>query len=125
MRTLMTGLVLLGLLGTPSPAHAEGTALEILQTYHSATDEGKRWLIGYMTGLVTAYGWANSALKSQGDEPLYCVPKGVDLGDEEVIGLMRQAIKKDSQLGRRPFGMSLLVALNRRFPCSKQKKPTP
>jgi hypothetical protein len=118
----MTGLAMLAALGTTQVAHAEVPANEFLSRYHSASDKGKAELRLYMTGLVTAYGYANTALKAQGAMPLYCVPKGTDLGDEEVIGLMRQTIKRDSQIGRTPFGMGLLVALDRRFPCKSKKE---
>jgi len=107
-------------------ALAEATANQVLKTYQSASDDGKTYLRGYMIGLVTAYGYTNTALKAQKAAPFYCVPQGTDLGNEEVVGLMRQSIRKDSQLGRAPFGMSLLAALQRRFPCKKKKaEPTP
>lgn len=127
MRILTLSIAMLGLVASSTPAHAEATATEILRSYADATDEGKRWLVGYMTGLVTGYGWANAALKAQGDTPLYCMPKGRELADEDVVSLVRGAIRNDPQLGLRPFGMTLMVALNRRFPCPKggQKKPSP
>ena len=49
--------------------------------------------------------------------------------EQQRIGLMQRSIRKDSQLGRAPFGMALLAALQRRFPCKKPKgkdePPTP
>ena len=123
MRTLVISVILA--LFTAGPAHAEANANQVLATYKSASDDGKTYLRGYMIGLVTAYGYTNTALKAQKAAPFYCVPKGTDLGNEEVVGLMRQSIRKESQLGRAPFGMALLAALQRRFPCKKAKQPTP
>ena len=127
MRILATCLLLAAL--PLSTAHAEGSANDVLKTYRAASDDGKMYLRGYMIGLVTAYGYTNTALKAQKSAPFYCVPQGTDLGDEEVIGLMQRSIRKDSQLGRAPFGMALLAALQRRFPCKKPKgkdaPPTP
>ena len=123
MRTMLVLAIALSLYS--GPALAEASANQVLQTYRSASDDGKTYLRGYMIGLVTAYGYTNTALKAQKSAPFYCVPSGTDLGDEEVVGLMRQSIKKESQLGRAPFGMALFAALQRRFPCKDKPKPQP
>jgi hypothetical protein len=123
MRTLSLSIILM-VLGA-GPAHAEASATKVLQTYQSASDDGKTYLRGYMIGLVTAYGYTNAALRAQRSAAFYCVPKGVDLGDEEVIGLMQESIRKDPQLGQAPFGVALFAALQRRFPCKKDPKPAP
>ena len=125
MRIITTGLVLLGLLGLAPVAHAEVNSNEFLASYKAASEKGQTYLRGYMIGLVTAYAYTNTALKSQGAAPFYCIPTGIDLGNEEVVGLMRQTIRKDPQIGRTPFGMALLVALTRRFPCKNKKADPP
>ena len=121
MRTFVIALILAGLSLHSGLVHAEATASQVLKTYQAASDDGKTYLRGYMIGLVTAYGYANVTLKAREADLLYCVPKDTDLVDEDVVGLMRYSIREDAKLGRSPFGMALLLALNRRFPCRAQK----
>lgn len=123
MRTLSLSFILM-VLGA-GPAHAEADATTVMQTYKSASDDGKTYLRGYMIGLVTAYGYTNTALRAQRSAAFYCVPEGTALGDEEVIGLMRQSIRLDPALGRAPFGVALFAALQRRFPCKKDSASAP
>jgi len=105
-----------------TPAHAETTAIDFLKQYEKASDDGKRWLVGYITGLVTGFGWTNTTLKVQGRTPLYCMSDEEAVDDEELLIMVRQAIKKDRQVGHAPFGMAVLASLSRRFPCKKKKK---
>jgi len=122
MRTLVLTLILAGLGLHSGPVHAEATATQVLKTYQAASDDGKTYLRGYMIGLVTAYAYANVALKAREIAPMYCVSEKEDLQDEDVVSLMRHSIREDAELGKSPFGMALLMALTRRFPCAEKKK---
>jgi len=123
MRTLSLSIILM-FLGA-GPAHAEASVTTVLQTYKSASEDGKTYLRGYMIGLVTAYGYTNTALKAQQSAAFYCVPEGTILGDEEVIALMQKSVRLDPRLGPAPFGVALFAALQRSFPCKKDRKPEP
>ncbi len=113
--------LLLGLsLFFSGPVHAETTATEFLQQYKMASDDGKRWLVGYITGIVTGYGWANTTLKVKEQAQLYCMSDEEALGDEEILGLVAREARKDKKVGYAPFGMAVLTALSRRFPCGKK-----
>jgi hypothetical protein len=108
-------------LALSGPAHAETTAFEFLSRYEGASDDGKRWLVGYVTGLVTGYGWANTTLKVKGQAQLYCMSDEDAVANEEVLGLVRKAIRKDRKVGHAPFGMAVLASLSRRFPCGTKR----
>ncbi len=117
----MMRLVLCLTLLLSGPAHAETTAAEFISRYDGASDDGKRWLVGYITGLVTGFGWSNTTLKVKGQTPLYCMPDEDGVKDEEVLDLVRQAMKRDKKVVYAPFGMAVLAALSRRFPCEKKR----
>ena len=106
------------------PAYAETSATEFLAEYKNASDEGKRWLVGYITGMVTGYGWANTTLKVMGQPQLYCMSDEEAPDNKGILGLVAQEAKKDKKVGHAPFGMAVLTALSRRFPCDEKKPPT-
>ena len=46
------------------PAHAETSVRGFLEEYSKATDDGKRLLDVFLSGLIAAYGWSNITLKT-------------------------------------------------------------
>ena len=57
---------------TASPAYAETTVRGFLEEYGKATDDGKRLLDSFLSGLIAAYGWSNITLKTEGLPPHFC-----------------------------------------------------
>jgi hypothetical protein len=116
---MMSAFLLISLL-IGSPAQAETSAQDFITNYDSASDDGKRWLVGYMTGLVTGFGWSNTTLKVQNQLPLYCMSDEEAVGNTELLKVLRREMRRDKQVGHAPFGMAVLATLMRQFPCGKK-----
>ncbi len=112
---LMTALTL------TTPARAEATTAEFLGEYQSASEDGKRYLEGFLGGLVAAYSWANITLKAEGKQPLYCLNEFGGKEIEHPVRLLRNAAANHPGIKTSPVGMAMLANLKRRWPCRPTK----
>jgi hypothetical protein len=64
--------------------------------------------------------WANTVLSYRKQQPLFCPPdnSGVVPG-AQVIEMLRQQINKEPVLGRAPYGLAILITLQKTFPCKE------
>ena len=60
---------------------------------------------------------ANTYLRFKKAEPIYCLPGNLVFTGSEIIDILRRAVKKDPTLGRQPFRIATLMALQLTFPC--------
>jgi len=117
----MYALLLAFVLSTP-PARAEANAKQFIGQYERSSEEGRKYLVGYVNGLVTAYRWGNMALKAKDQAPLFCVSATLEMDEDDVLKLVRFQMADDPRIGDTPIGMAVLTTLIRRFPCSTKKK---
>ena len=112
---------LLALMLSTSPVRAEANAKQFIGQYERSSDEGKKYLVGYVNGLVTGYRRTNMALKAKKETPLICVSASVEMDNDDVIKLVRFQMADDPRIGDTPIGMAILTTLIRRFPCVSKK----
>ena len=104
-----------------NPVHAETTVRDFLVEYQKATDDGKRLLDGFLSGLIAAYGWSNVTLKTEGYPPHFCPNARFGKEIEAPIKMVRRLASVDTKTLDAPVGAALLTSLKRRFPCRESK----
>ena len=102
-------------------AFAEATAREFLEEHAQASEDGQRYLVGFLAGVLAGYGWANVSLKTGKEDPLFCLTARGETESEEPIKLLKLAIAQDLSAADLPVGAVLLSNLGRRYPCAKPK----
>jgi hypothetical protein len=113
----MRMLLLTVFLTISAPAHAEATTAEFLEQHQSASKDGQRYLESFLGGLVAAYIWANITLKTEGQQPLFCLNAVGGKEIENPIRLLRNAVANHPGTKSSPVGMAMLANLKRRWPC--------
>jgi len=104
------------------PVHAEATTRSFLMEYDKATEDGKRFLVGFLGGLLAAYTWSNVTLKAEGKEPLFCPNAQFGREAEDPIKLVRRIASADPTTLEVPVGAAVLTNLKRRFPCRETEE---
>ena len=105
-----------------SPALAETTTRTFLAQHKDASEDGRRYLLSFLQGLIAGYNWTNVTLKADGQKALFCLNEQGGRELEDPVRLLKNAAGTDRALFDTPVGMALLVNLKRRFPC--REKPT-
>jgi len=104
-------------------ASAEMDAKTLLKAYDVATPKEKDVVLFTITRTQNGMSWANSALRMQRKEdPLYCVPDNLVLTGEQIVDILRRYLNEEPSAGERPYGLVMLVALQRTFPCNIERK---
>ncbi|MBL96139.1 MAG: hypothetical protein CFH06_01843 [Alphaproteobacteria bacterium MarineAlpha3_Bin5] len=103
-------------------AEKSKTVSEMLSLYAAGTEQYRlvNTLIVGATG--RALSWANSKLRVEGRNPLYCRPDKLIMNNEQYLLMLKNAVKKNPTLGTYPvnaLGMIVLDILIDTFPCSK------
>ena len=104
-----------------TPVQAETDVRDFLLEYNKATEDGKRLLDSFLSGLVVAYGWSNVSLKAEGLAPHFCPTSRFITEIEEPVKMVRRMASADPQTLDVPVGAALLSNLKRRFPCRESK----
>jgi hypothetical protein len=87
-----------------------------LRTYRTAKPQEQETMRSVLQYTEEAYAWANADLQSRHLPALYCSPNIV-LSGELLFGLIVQLVQDKPGLGAMPFGIVLLLALKKEFPC--------
>lgn len=104
----------------PLPARAEVSASQILKMYDAGNSSERGLIEANLGGLENGFGWANTYLQSQRKQtPLYCLPDKLALKSEQIIDILRRGVREDAKLGNAPFGLAMLIVLQRVFPCRR------
>lgn len=113
--TMAMALFLAGaLIGEALPAHAQGfSARAVVET--ALTDAGRAYILGLGQGLQVS----NAYALRLGRAPLLCVPDGVSLGATDYVDVVREFLRQTDGNEDQPFDVVMVVALARKFPCSK------
>ena len=109
-------LIFLGLIFAPT-AEAEATTQEFLTEHRGASDDGRRYLEGFLQGLIAGYRAYNVSLKAKSQKPLFCLTTQANKELEDPVRMLKNAAGTDSTLLNSPVGIAMLVNLKRRFPC--------
>ena len=98
---------------------AEMDAKTLLKTYDVAAPKDKEIVLFTVSRTQNGMSWANSALRTQRKEdPLYCVPSNVVLTGEQIVDILRRHLKEDPSAEEVPYGLVMLLALQKTFPCN-------
>jgi hypothetical protein len=98
------------------PALAEATADVMLKLYDTKPDQ-RQPLERVFGQVYLGFGWANTLMKTRGQEPLFCEhPKVMPTGNQ-LIDILKRERAGDDLLGTQPYGLALLTALQRAFSC--------
>jgi len=109
-------VIILGLFLTPA-AFAEATTQEFLTEHRGASDDGRRYLEGFLQGVIAGYRASNVTLKAQDKSPLFCLTTQANKELEDPVRMLKNAAGTDPSLLSSPVGLAMLVNLKRRFPC--------
>jgi len=99
-----------------------------LDEHAGASDDGKRYLLSFLQGVIAGYTWTNVSLKREGLTPLYCLNSNGARDLEKPVRMLKRASTADITLLDRPVGMAVLMLLKKRFPCrvlKTKKSPLP
>jgi hypothetical protein len=123
MRNVILTLVLLLALSA-SNATAEvkvdGSIRSTLEVYDKfLVPEDRKQIETLIGGMTIGFLWANVMLKDRGQPLLYCQPGKLVITDSQMIDMMRRAMKDNPKWGDFPLGMTVLVTLQRTFPCKE------
>lgn len=113
---------LLLFLSISGPAQAETTTRSFLLEYDKATEDGQRFLVSFLGGLLAAYTWANVTLKAESKPPLFCPNAQFGREAEDPIKLLRRIAGGDPAMLEVPVGAAVLTNLKRRFPCRETEE---
>jgi hypothetical protein len=104
-------------LADTTEARAEMTANQLLAGRGISPEA--RFTAGFSLQM-TALGlsWANADLAARKASPIYCRSSQSPQTPDELIEMLQRIIRDDPVLGDRPFGMALLMAFKRAFPCA-------
>ncbi|RRN79475.1 hypothetical protein EIM50_09460 [Pseudoxanthomonas sp. SGD-10] len=76
----------------------------------------------YLLGLGNGFTYANAALATGGQRPLYCAPPKLALNEDNYRRIIDEALRKAREDGRvrdeEPVELFLLIGLSRTFPCA-------
>jgi hypothetical protein len=96
-------------------ANAEMTAAQYKQWAHA---DNSSVYAAYITGTITALGWANGDLIARKRPPLYCQPTDMVVGNQNVYPLLDQFFTNHPDLPDTfPIGLAVLKSLQAAFPC--------
>jgi hypothetical protein len=101
----------------PSAAHAEMSANELLAQYAQAGPDKKELLKIVVSSNENGMQWVNTFLDNRGQQRVYCSPPTSALTGEQVLDIVAREIKNTPNLGNQPYGLAILVALRKAFPC--------
>jgi len=99
-----------------SVSYAEVDAGTFLQ--HRDTSKVDRWVYdGVLSAMESGFGWSNAALRHEHQRPLYCVPEKLVFTDQQLVDIMRRDLAEYPHHAAMPYGLVLLTALQKLFPC--------
>ncbi len=112
------------LLGATIVANADMNADTLLRTYDTGTPGEKRVIEQMVLTAENAFREANAVIVLQRNElALFCMPSSArDLTAKRLIEMVRNEVHREDFVGKNPFEMSMLHALQVAFPCPLQSK---
>jgi hypothetical protein len=111
-RILAVALLFLGL---PLAARAEMTASELIAEYHASSGQERKVFEAMVRATENGMAWSAAYSKHH----LYCVPEQLTLAGNQEIDILERA-SSDRWLASQPYGLALLMALIRTFPCANK-----
>lgn len=99
-----------------TPATAETLAGDVIAIYER--DAGARQEIeAILLHTQNGFGWANSALKVRGTQPLYCSPGQIVFTGRQLFDVLKRSVATEAKIASAPIGYALLLAMQRTYHC--------
>ncbi|MBB4375625.1 hypothetical protein [Bradyrhizobium sp. SBR1B] len=95
------------------PAKAEHSGSDMLRIYGSANAQEKQTIEGLVRATENGMSWFSAAAKVK----LYCPPEKLALTGGQIIDILRREVGEAPSIGGSPYGLAILLALKRTFPC--------
>jgi hypothetical protein len=110
----------IGFIGGPA-AGAEETVKTLLQTVDEPA--GHELVAVLLLGTSKGFLQANTYLvQARNESPLYCQPPQLELTEDQLVSMLRQAAAADPPLGDKTVPDALLTVLQKTFPCNANAK---
>jgi hypothetical protein len=77
------------------------------------------WLLGASKGFLQANIFLTTA---RNEAPLYCPPSQLDLTEDQLVSMLRQAVVSDPLMNDKAVPEVLLDVLQKTFPCNAAGK---
>ena len=74
-----------------------------------------------LTGMLYSLMWGNTFLQTAKREPFYCQPPELSLTGDQVMQILKDAVRDRPEVSRQPLGFALIVELGRIFPCPERR----
>jgi hypothetical protein len=117
------GVLLAGSIFGSGVAKAEQTVNELLHDYDSSAPNKQRFIEMLVSQTENGLSRANVYLRGERKQaPLYCTPDKLALTGAQVIDILRQEVKTSPDTGTVPFGLGVLIATVKVFPCPEGQK---
>lgn len=118
MRNFFIALASFAVILVSSPVSAEITAREFFTQYNQVSAENRRVYEITLYSVYNGLAWANSALSHRKQPRLWCQPQKLALTTSQVIEMLRRESTEDALIADAPYGMAMLLTLQKVFPCS-------
>ena len=110
--------VLGGVLLGPTRATAEEDMNTALRVYDSANSTDRKIEEIVFLNAQAGIWWANSALFYRKQQPLFCPPdNAAPVPGTQVLEMVRRQVDKNPAVGDMPYGLAILITLQKTFPC--------
>jgi hypothetical protein len=97
-----------------APARAEPSANELLRDYTASDLSGRQAFEETLRATENGMGWFSARAKVK----LYCQPKNSPvLTGSTIMDILQRQIAEVPSIGFQPYGLAVLLALKRAFPC--------
>ncbi|HEY2069930.1 MAG TPA: hypothetical protein VGG48_10280 [Rhizomicrobium sp.] len=115
MKRLFLGIAL-GLV-LAQPAFAEMTADELMHIYDTGDPTSRDEVAIAADGNYNGLAWASSYLTSQHATPIFCPVPNHAMTRQETMEMLRASMAKDARIGKQPYGLAMLLAVQETYPC--------
>jgi hypothetical protein len=96
------------------------TANDVLRAYERGDPLTRKSIEDVLKAEEDGLSWANAWWANRHhDSVLYCPPKNLALTGPQVLDILRRGVTDDPKLRKSAYGLAVLIALRRTFPCSK------
>jgi hypothetical protein len=119
-RAMLPIILALPFLAAAKAEIPEGSAAELFQIYDRSDWETRKQIEKLLAMTENGLKSANTYLTTVRNEPaLFCQPEKLELTGHQLMKILRDGVKADESLSRKPWGFALLVSLQGTFSCRK------
>ena len=107
-----------GVLLSPTRATAEEDVNTALRVYDSGNSADRKTEEIVFLNAQAGLWWANSVLFYRKQQPLFCPPdNAAPVPGAQVLEMVRRQVDENPVVGEMPYGLAILITLQKIFPC--------